>query len=720
MNDIPRVIITAHDGTPLGDLDPKRLVSLLRAGEVNGENALTVTTTQGLAKGDRLLWRDGMGYWHEYVVEGAESIHETAGETTHEYYCVWSLQHDLEGTVVTGMPGTGGTPASAAMALAAALAGTSRWAVGTVDVLTTGSASFWRLSGWQAMQELVNVWGGEVGVTITVDSQGVVSRAVNLLTHIGATTATRRFDYGADVSGITRTIEDQLWTARVVPLGAGEETESGGYGRKITIETVNGGVAYLENADAVALTRVPDGNGGWEVPCQVVENPDCETPADLKAWALENLSVWTTPKVSYEADVVQLTRAGMDALGVALGDEIAIVDRTFSAGGLRIEGRVLRIEEDLIDPSATVLTITNLRDSLANTLQSLAKGTADVRSMVEGMSANQSTAQWISDLIQRLNTEANATGGYTYITEGDGIRTYDHAVSDPLVGSEASQVTDLRGGNIRFANSRTAGGDWDFKTLIMSGLIATQFLSATNITVGKMQSADGDTWWDLDNNDLHTGVFWVTPSGVIVAKENSTKGTYVTSTAVSIVGLTWTDGAPVIGTTYASFGTTSTIGDTSGRHISVTPHDGLIFSDSDGVRAANMEIGTQWNVGSTISVPYLVLHMGDGQTSLGIATAVRHFDSIANDFTDEYDLETKLDEFRILRKDSNGYYATAFTVNNDGVKSDGYVVAHGGDARLSGSSAYIYLSDETQSRFRLNKSTGHIQWYDGSSWNTIV
>ena len=484
MNEIPRIIITAHDGTALGDLDPTQLVGLVAIAEVNGENALQVTTTQELKKGDRLLWRDGMGYWHEYVVEGAESPHDTPAGPLHTYYCPWSLQHDLEGTTVTGMPGTGGTPATATQALTAALAGTARWTVGTVALGTTGTASFWRLSGWEALQTLVEVWGGEVQDTITVGANGVTARAVDLLTHVGASTATRRFDYGEDVTGITRTISDELWTPRVMPLGAGEETESGGYGRKITIEDANGGVDYLENPDVLSLTRVPDGNGGWEYPTQVVENPDCTTPADLKAWALANLDTWTTPRVSYEADVVTLQRAGMGPFGVGLGDEVAVVDRTFTAGGLRIQGRALRIEEDLIDPTATVLTISNLRGSLASTLESLARATAEVRDMVTGMSANQSSAQWVSDLLTRINAEANATGGFTYITEGQGIRCYDVAVTDPLVGAEASAVCEVKGGTMRIANSKDSGGNWEWKTVFTSGRILAELIDAIGASSG--------------------------------------------------------------------------------------------------------------------------------------------------------------------------------------------------------------------------------------------
>lgn len=482
--EVQRVIVSDNSGAARNELNPNDLISLVAVSEINGEHALKITTMQELDKNDRLLLKDKRGKWHEYVVEGIEGAHDTPGGPVYEYYCPWSLQHDLEGTNVTGMPGTGGTPATAAQALTAALAGTVRWTVGTVAVTTTGSASFWRLSGWEALAKLVEVWGGEIDAAIYVGTNGVVSRSVNLLTHIGLTTPNRRFDYGHDVAGIKRTVHDQLWTCRVLPLGAGEETESGGYGRKITIESVNSNIPWLENEDVIYDTRVPAGNG-WEYPCQIVENSGCKTPADLKAWALEHLEEWTTPKVTYTANVAALSTASLIAITSALGDEVVVVDKAFKiGGGLRIQGRVMRMEEDLLDPSATVLTISNLDDSLASTLDSLSRDTTTVRDMVEGMSANQSSVEWVSDLLARINAEANATGGYTYITEGEGIRCYDHAVTDPLVGAEASAVCEVKGGTMRIANTKDGQGNWEWKTVFISGRILAELIDAIGASTG--------------------------------------------------------------------------------------------------------------------------------------------------------------------------------------------------------------------------------------------
>lgn len=529
MAEAPRVIVTSHDGAVVGDLDPARLVDMVVVDEVNGERSLAVTTTQELSKGDRLLWRDGMLKWREYVVEADEAEH-SAGEATHAYWCPWSLQYDLSRTFVSAMPGTGGTPATAEQALEAALGGTARWAVGAVDVATTGSASFFRMSGWEALQTLVETWGGEVDATIEVGLAGVTSRSVSLLAHVGDEGATRRFDYGGDVTGIRRTVMDEPWTCRVIPLGKAEETEGGGYGRKVTIADANGGVMWIEDADAVPLTRVPDGSGGWEHPVQVVENEAMETAADLKAWALGHLHDWTRPKVSYECSVVQLAEAGMDAHGVAVGDECAVVDAAFGEAPIRIETRLLRVEHHPLDRSQDVLTFSNLVDGLGSQLSDIARSVAQVQSQVTSLSLNQSTAEYVSNLISRMNAEANATGGFTYITKGQGIRTYDRAVSDPLVGTEATQVVEIKGGNVRIADSRDSDGDWEWRTVIVSGHVAADLVTTAQITTGYIGS-EGGTFIDLDGDTVQLG----SSDGFHVVVDSQELGFYQADTRVAYV-----------------------------------------------------------------------------------------------------------------------------------------------------------------------------------------
>jgi len=459
MSDLPRITVTNHAGTYVCDLTESEVISLTTVAELNGEHSLTLTTTRQLSKGDRILYRDKANVWAEYVIESIESVHQTASVVLHTYWCPWSLMHDLSGTYVSSMPGTGGTPATATQALTAALAGTARWVVGTVDVSTTGSASFYRMSGWEAMQELIKVWGGEVSVSLTVGTDGITARQVNLLQHVGSSTATRRFDYGYDVSGITRTVEDTLWTARVIPLGAAQQSTDGGYGRKIDISSVNSGSIYLTNSTTANAIRVPNGSGGWEYPIQVIENQDMETPADLKAWALANLDAWTTPRVSYEVDVVALDRTG-ELLAIAEGDEVVVVDSAFMVDGaaIRLSARVVRIDEDVLVPSNSKITISNLRETLGDTLGNLSLAT----------SGN-------SDALTDLHANLGA------ITAANGTVSVASGTGTAICSVTLEAGTWLIEGNVSFASSATGRRIADLAT--GSGTVSAGVIAQTGMEV---------------------------------------------------------------------------------------------------------------------------------------------------------------------------------------------------------------------------------------------
>lgn len=146
------------------------------------------------------------------------------------------------------------------------------------------------------------------------------------------------------------------------------------------------------------------------------------------------------------------------------------------------------------------VTIGSLNTGLAGQFSSISENIKQVESWLDGMS----TEEYISTLIDRLNAEVNATGGYTYIVEGIGLRTYDVAVSDPAVGTEANAVVEMRGGTIRIANTKDAQGNWEWKTVFTSGHIAGELVTAAQIITGYIGSAGG-TYIDLDNNVVHLG-----------------------------------------------------------------------------------------------------------------------------------------------------------------------------------------------------------------------
>lgn len=493
-----RILIYSRTGTPLGEINPNDVLSAVLREEINGEHSLEITTTQVLDKGVRLLHQDGRGKWREFTVDGVDADHSAGVTTIGTYYCPWSIQEDLSGVTVSVMPGTQ-TPVMARVALDALLSAQSRWTTGTVTNTATGGASMYDRSAWDALSTLVEVWGGEIDVTIGVSTiTGVITRSVDLYSQQGNQTAKRRFDFGADAKGIKRKLADGALYCRISPRGKGEQTDSGGYGRKITIESVNAGKDYLEYTPMVAVARIPNGSDGYLYPTKIVENSDCETPAELKAWAQTILADECTPKVTYELDVLQSDEAGTSVQGVSLGDAVQIVDTRFSSDGIRVEARVTSITTDLAAERVDSIELGSPEETISAKFDSVNRSVAAISNQLTVMA----TPEYVSNLLDRINQEVNATGGYTYITEGQGLRTYDVAVSDPLIGAEASQVVEIKGGNIRIANSKTAQGEWEWKTVLQSGHILADLVTAAKLTSGFIGSAQSGNYWDLDTGEF--------------------------------------------------------------------------------------------------------------------------------------------------------------------------------------------------------------------------
>lgn len=524
-----RVILHDRVGNLLPELAPDQVLSRLRTEELNGEHEMVIVTSRRMEEGWRALTVDGSGRWREWVLTEPDEAHE-AGETAlGTYRFVWSLQYDLTTSYAHTEAEAGmGESCTSLYALNQALEGVNGWEAGPCDAPAIeagkGCVMIYE-SAWSRLSKVVEATGGEVDAEITVSNlYGVTSRRVLLSAHVGSTRATRRFDWGRDVSNIHRIPDPGPYYCRVVPLGRGEQEYAEDdettfeWPLDITDETGDPDLYYIQDDEAAEAFRVPDGQGGWLYPTKAVKYSEDDPELLLNA-AMDDLHNHTRPGVTYEADVLQLAEAGMDVSGVSLGDDVHIVDRGFNPDvPLRLQGRIVRIEVDELSPeTTTVLTIGSVRHgftSVANTLAQLQQQQSDISYRVAGLD----TATYLRGLIDRINAEIAATGGYTYLVPGQGMITYDAAVSDPLVASEASKVVQIKGGYIRIADAKNAGfagiDDWNWKTVFESGHILAALVTAAQLTAGYIGNATNGNYWDLD-----TGEFRMATNAVMVGSD---------------------------------------------------------------------------------------------------------------------------------------------------------------------------------------------------------
>lgn len=513
-----RVIIYDRNGGFACELNPNDVFGRVRVEEINGEHELTLVSTKVLTEGMRVLTQDGTGKLREHVIYKPDRAHQKGDHAIGTYTCMWSLQYDLMSVYADehAEPGMG-SQCTGMIALQAAIDGQTRWSAGLSDVPAVAAGQgcvMIGMSAWDRLKLVVQRWHGEVDARIVVDGTSVTARYVDLRAHLGSETAKRRFDWGEDLKSISRDPDPGPYYCRIIPLGRGQreyaEDDKTEFDWPIDISEETGGVTYIQDDDAAAIFRTKNPDGTYNYPSKVVHY-DEDDPELLYNAGLADLHNHTRPKVQYSANVVQLARAGMDVGGVELGDNTQCIDRGFDPDTpLAIEGRILRMEVDELAPSTdTQLTIGDLGLSWSRTITDLVgESTRSVTQRVENIERG-GTITYLETLVEQLNQAINASGGWTYIIPGEGVITYDAEVADPLIGTEASAVTQIKGGSIRIANSKKpnfAGiNDWNWTNVIDAGHIAAPLVTAVQITAGFIGNANGNFYVDLDSQFVKIG-----------------------------------------------------------------------------------------------------------------------------------------------------------------------------------------------------------------------
>ncbi|TPF93631.1 tail protein [Bifidobacterium sp. UTBIF-68] len=491
-----RYMIFDRWGNPLGDLP--YAIKAIRTRATDGTDTLDITTIGEINKDERIAFKDSMGRWAEYLCQSTQTTRANGMPVT-VAYCASSIA-ELSRTYIEDKRNRS---ANAKACLAKALEGT-RWTVGTVQTGTTTSTadlSFYHCTVLDAIQSITETYGLETLVEYQPDPTGnrIGQRIIHLLEHRGSTDSTKRFEYGKDLTQIKRDINSDDVATRLYGWGKGiEQTNdqgetTGGYSRKISFADINNGKPYVQDDTALANWGILGADGTKRHSEAAIDFPDCEDPKELLALTKAALKTRTTPVVSYTADVAALGQAGYDTEGVDVGDSVQIIDTSFTTP-LRLEGRVLQIEEDLAGSlTDTKITLGNIRQTYT---QRMAAQQQALDKLVSNSgawnSAAGSTGPYMRDLIDRINQIMNATGGYTYLKPGQGIYVYDKPEDQ-----NPTQCIHIGGGFWRIADSKKPNGDWDFRSLANG-----KGIFADTIFTGRLSDAANLNYWDMDTGEF--------------------------------------------------------------------------------------------------------------------------------------------------------------------------------------------------------------------------
>lgn len=472
---------------------------------LDGTDELNITCAEDLVKGDRVVWIDLQGVCHEHIVDTIDRVHDDDGAPETQAVCINSVNETWDDWLDDKRPS-----GSVSVALASILADT-RWEVGTCDQGGSASRTFYHESVREGLAGIIETWGGELETLIVHDGAGIVSRRVGVRAKRGNQSSAKRFTWTKDLVSVKRSVASDNPKTRVYGYGKGVETEGGGYGRRLTFGDINGGKDYVEDAEATAVWGHPDGEGGILPAVASYVNEQCEDAAQLLQETQDYLEQVKEPKVTYTASVIDLYAFGRSWEGVGVGDDVAIIDKGFSAEGVRLHGRVSQIERDLLTGDATV-TFGTLTDTMADMWQSVnsaLKSNSQQNALYDA--AAGTSVSWLIQLQQALNAQFNAVGTYHVETFELG-EIWSNVPLNPETGLPVKATADMWAINVngrgqRLAAGLTSDGQWDWRTFFTGGMVTADVINAgtmkaDRVRAGLLTDEKGNNFWDLTSGEF--------------------------------------------------------------------------------------------------------------------------------------------------------------------------------------------------------------------------
>ena len=466
--------------------------------KLNGLNVLEFTTLdRDIKNKDRVVFQDELGIWHEFIVESIDDTHEDVF-----IYCEDSF-YETRGDYIDDrrfVNANFSTVANAVMSY-------TRWKLKIIDDIGTGTVNFYHTDVKSAVfEDMQNKFNFEIKTYVEITNSRISQRVIELRKQRGHDNG-KRFTYDKDIDSISRTIDSTEFCTALYAYGKGEETENGGYGRRIDLSQVNNGKKYVENTKAKEqFGKYVNGKREHIFATYIFE--DIDDRKKLLEQAKKKLEELSEFKVTYKCDVLVLNKLLEDRQheGIELGDTVAIIDKDIN---VRIRARVVERKSYLNSTKPDEIVLGNFIEDYAT---QQAKIKSDLKSISNTINEQ---GQAITDLknfdfyasiVQELNDRINATGGYVYISkDGQGLITYDKPID-----KNPTKAIQLKGGAIRIANSKRSDGTWNWTTFgtgdgFTADVINAGTLNANLVRTGILQDKNAKSFLNLDTGEFNFG-----------------------------------------------------------------------------------------------------------------------------------------------------------------------------------------------------------------------
>jgi len=251
------------------------------------------------------------------------------------------------------------------------------------------------------MDKLVDSNGGYLRVRRQGDT-----RYLDYLESYGRTSG-QVIRFGENILDLTEHISAADVITVLIPLGKAEEAENGEKGKRITIESVNGGKDYLEDPEGIALYGRIVGTQVWD---------DVTVPANLKAKGQEYLVNARNLSATIELTAIDLHMVDVDIDRIRLGDRIRVVSPPHKLDRYMM---VSKREYNLVDPSQDKIVLGDTIAALTEKQAALQKSVEKQKNVSASVEEVRGSVYALAGEVSTTKQDVSALGGKVQVLETD-------------------------------------------------------------------------------------------------------------------------------------------------------------------------------------------------------------------------------------------------------------------------------------------------------------
>lgn len=385
------------------------------------------------------------------------------------------------------------TDATVSTALGGILEG-SRWQLGVIQSAHSATSNYYYVSRLEAFWDFIEKWNVEFKLRMVYSDGAVIARYVDIYDQLSADYG-KWYEYGDQLLTVEKEEDRQGVYTALIGRGKGEETEAGGFGRRILFSDVEWSIAggdpvdkpmlqdYVELPSATAQYGYSDGTPR----IGIVEFEDITDPALLLEATYQTLLANCRPQVQF--------KAGVDEKGLSeLGETVAIIRDDLN---IRYKTRVYKLRRNFLDQMDKEFTF---GDKLTTT-----QGERSVQINKDLKKQEAQTISWLEVVNAAMMSMFWNEDGYNYTFAADneyGLPGGFYSFNAPIDANPTKCIY-MGAGMLAIANSKLPDGSWNFRTwgtgdgftadLITTGSLRADIVQAgfNGIAQGVSMTADG-------------------------------------------------------------------------------------------------------------------------------------------------------------------------------------------------------------------------------------